>query len=80
MTENPCRQALASVYEYLDNELDPANAAIVKRHFEDCGVCHDLLNFCEQFQRALQRVADDQVHAPPELHARIQKILRDCQS
>jgi mycothiol system anti-sigma-R factor len=80
MNENPCLKALAHVYEYLDNELAPEDAAIVKRHFEDCGVCNDLLNFCEQFQRAVQRVADDQLHAPPELHDRIQKILRDCRA
>jgi mycothiol system anti-sigma-R factor len=80
MSQNPCLEALARVYEYLDNELAPEDAAVVKRHFEACGVCNDFLHFCDQFQQAIQRVACEQAHAPPELHARIQKILRETRA
>jgi mycothiol system anti-sigma-R factor len=76
MTSNHCAEALARVYEYLDNELSPADAATVKRHFEDCGVCSDFLHFCNEFHRAVQRAATEQPCAPPELRARIQEILR----
>lgn len=76
MSGHSCREALERVYEYLDNELGPADAAEIKRHFEKCRSCYPVLKFCQSFQDAMQRAADCQCCAPKELKDRIAELLK----
>jgi anti-sigma factor (TIGR02949 family) len=76
MTKGPCKEALARLYEYLDNELAPEEAQAFKTHFEKCGGCNELLNFCESFKDAIRHAAADQPCAPPELREKIAHLLR----
>lgn len=77
MSGNSCRDALQRVYEYLDNELPPADAAHIKQHFEKCRACYPVLKFCESFQDAMQRAADCQCCAPADLKAKIAELLKE---
>ena len=76
MSGHSCREALERVYEYLDNELAPADAAEIKGHFEKCRSCYPVLKFCQSFQDAMQRAADCQCCAPKELKDRIAELLK----
>jgi mycothiol system anti-sigma-R factor len=76
MSGQPCREALERVFEYLDNELAPADAAEIKRHFEKCRSCYPVLKYCQSFQDAMQRAADCQCCAPKELKDRIAELLK----
>lgn len=77
MSGESCRQALQRVYEYLDGELPPADAARIKEHFERCQACYPVLRYCKSFQDALERAAGCQCCAPEELKTRIQELLRE---
>jgi mycothiol system anti-sigma-R factor len=76
MSGQSCREALERVYEYLDNELAPADAAEIKLHFEKCRSCYPVLKFCQSFQDAMQRAADCQCCAPKELRDKIAELLK----
>jgi mycothiol system anti-sigma-R factor len=76
MSGQSCREALERVFEYLDNELAPADAAEMKRHFEKCRSCFPVLKYCQSFQDAMQRAADCQCCAPKELRDRIAELLK----
>lgn len=77
MSKESCREALQRVYEYLDNELSPADAAHIKLHFEKCRACYPVLKFCESFQQAMQRAAECQCCAPPDLKDKISQLLKE---
>ena len=77
MSKNSCREALERVYEYLDHELAPEDAALIKQHFEKCRSCYPVLQFCQSFQDAMQRAADCQCCAPPELKSKIAELLKE---
>ena len=77
MSHNSCRQALERVYELLDNELTPPEAAELKVHFEKCKSCYPVLRFCQSFQDAMHRAADCQGCAPPELKEKIAQLLKE---
>lgn len=76
MSGHSCREALERVFEYLDNELAPADAAEIKRHFEKCRSCYPVLKYCQSFQEAMQRAADCQCCAPRQLKDRIAELLK----
>ena len=76
MSKESCREALERVYDYLDNELSAADAAEIKRHFQKCRTCYPVLKFCESFQEAMQRAADCQCCAPPDLKQKIAELLK----
>lgn len=77
MSGERCREALERVYEYLDNELPPADAAEIKRHFEKCRSCYPVLQFCQSFQHAMQRAAERQCCAPADLKNKIAELLKN---
>lgn len=76
MNGDRCREALERVYEYLDGELNPADAATLKQHFERCKQCYPMLQYCKSFQEALDRAANCQCCAPDDLKTKIQELLK----
>lgn len=72
-----CQEALRSVYEYLDGELDEHDAACVEHHFEICQQCYPHLRFTAAFRDALHRAAEHQESAPAGLRAKIATLLED---
>ncbi len=39
--ETDCSEALLKVYEYLDNEMGPADCARIREHLGECASCMD---------------------------------------
>jgi mycothiol system anti-sigma-R factor len=74
--DSSCRDALERVYEYLDGELPTADAAQIRRHFEQCQECFPVLKYCESFQEALARAATCQGCAPDDLKQKIRELLK----
>jgi mycothiol system anti-sigma-R factor len=72
-----CREALERVYEFLDGELNAADAAVIKQHFERCKQCFPVLQYCKSFQEALERAANCQCCAPDDLRDKIKQLLQD---
>lgn len=70
-----CQEALRSVYEYLDGELQEHDAECVQHHFEICQRCYPHLRFTAAFRDALHRAAHGQDHAPATLRSKIAALL-----
>lgn len=71
-----CRQALESLYEYLDRELTPADEQHVREHLEACGDCEGRFDT----ERAFLKFVEARCRAkgaPPELRRRILQELFD---
>ncbi len=67
-TDDDCAKALARLYEFLDHELDSADADEVRAHLEACEPCMDTFDAEMALKRLLQRGC--RADAAPE-HVRI---------
>ena len=69
-----CEEAFQRLDDYLDRELAPAEAGLVRRHLDVCEVCAREHTFeasvLDQVRAKLQRIA-----VPPELAAKISRAL-----
>jgi anti-sigma factor RsiW len=65
-----CRNTLALLEPYLDNELDRADARELEAHVDGCADCRSALSQLDDLRRALRDPALHHV-APPELRERI---------
>ncbi len=50
-----CHAALEKIFEWLDDELDPSEAAAVGEHLETCARCYPRLTFERAFREAMRR-------------------------
>ena len=74
-----CLEALLKLYPYVDGELPPDESQQVRQHFDLCSPCAPALNYMISFRKALQRAAFAQSAAPPALHDRVSRLIRDSQ-
>ncbi|HEV8535854.1 MAG TPA: mycothiol system anti-sigma-R factor [Candidatus Limnocylindria bacterium] len=70
-----CDDCLEKLYEFLDQELGPAERKEVAKHLEGCGDCGDDLVFEERFLRVIRDCGTSDV-APAELRQRVAERLR----
>lgn len=75
----PCEEALRHVHEYLDGELDGVPQEQVKRHFEVCGRCYPHLKLETSYREAVRRASRGE-GAPPELKAKVARILAEAEA
>lgn len=72
----PCVEVRRLVFEFLDDELAPPQAALIVEHLTVCGSCTAYFTFERTFLAVLRhRVPIDQ--APAELRDRIRTALAD---
>jgi anti-sigma factor (TIGR02949 family) len=76
MTHDSCQDALLKLYPYLDGELCPDEADVVRRHFDLCPPCTPALLYLRSFRNALYRASADQPTAPVDLKLRLHQLLR----
>jgi anti-sigma factor (TIGR02949 family) len=69
-----CEEVRSSIYEYIDQELDSATAAGVKKHLDACPECYPMAKFETRFIESIQRVTE-QASASPDLQQRILEAL-----
>ena len=72
----PCVEVRRLVFEYLDDELGPAQVTLIAHHLTLCGPCAGFFAFERTFLAVLRRrVPIDE--APAELRDRIRAALAD---
>ena len=73
---SPCVEVRRQVFEFLDDELAPPQAASILEHLSLCPPCKGFFAFERTFLAVLhRRVSID--HAPDELRDRIRAALAD---
>ncbi len=68
-----CREALHSVYHYLDGEMTPERRAQIERHIDKCAPCLRAFGFETEIRRLLADRCRDKV--PDELRTRIAAVI-----
>ena len=74
MNTAPCSAVRQVVYEFLDEELPPADVARVADHLERCPPCSGFYTFERTYLLVLRRKTTIE-SAPAELRARIRAAL-----
>lgn len=68
-----CDEALASLYKYLDAELDSASTARIKDHLDDCPGCMRPFDFESRLRMVVKDRLDEEV--PDAFVARLHAAL-----
>ncbi len=55
-----CHEAMAKIFDWLDNELDPQEAECVGEHLQTCARCYPRLKFEQAFCEALKRASSNE--------------------
>ncbi|UCC24103.1 MAG: zf-HC2 domain-containing protein [Gemmatimonadales bacterium] len=69
-----CEEAMARIQEFIDGELDPAEAGNVEEHFDVCTRCYPHLKLEEGFRKRV-REALRQPTVPEDLREGVLEIL-----
>lgn len=70
----PCEQAARRVYEYLDGELEEAEAEEIRCHVLQCERCYPMYEWERMFLEALSE-RGDRPEENPELRHRVAALL-----
>ncbi len=70
---DPCRQAVAELYSYLDGELDDSTRGTISQHLDDCSHCLETYEFHDELKAVVAQRCRESV--PDELRARILAAL-----
>ena len=70
----PCGHVIASVWDYLDDEIDANRKEQIRRHLETCDHCRDQYTFEGSFLRAVAHILDQDTHAE-SLRRRVEAAL-----
>ncbi len=73
MTSGDCASALARLYEFLDKELDDADADTIRAHLDACEPCFDRFG-TEEHLRALVKRCCSTSRAPDTLRVRLTQV------
>jgi len=74
-----CEKALASLYEFMDGELDDLSQEAVEAHFETCARCHPHLSVQRSFRTRVQ-AALSRPEVPEGLRNRVVDLLAGSDS
>lgn len=71
-----CREILAKLSEYIDEELDPSICDEIEGHMGDCRPC---VNFLETLKKTvkLYNTAGEQVEIPEKVQGDLHQFLRE---
>ena len=71
-----CREILAKLSEYIDEELDPSICDEIEGHMSDCAPCINFLNTLKKTVK-LYNTAGQQVEIPDKVHGELHQFLRE---
>ena len=69
----PCDQVITRLWEYVDGELSPADAAEISAHLELCGRCFPQYDYQRAYREFIRRTRRQEV--PPALRRRIFEMI-----
>ncbi len=71
-----CREAIDTLYRFLDGELTDQRRQDIAAHLDDCGPCLDAFDFEAELKAVIARKCRDQV--PEALRQRVYRALVDA--
>ena len=71
---DPCQQAIATLYTFLDGELTVDRRATIQRHLDECSPCFEAFGFETELKAVIARNCRDEV--PESLRTRVADALR----
>jgi anti-sigma factor (TIGR02949 family) len=72
--ELSCEETFRRFQDYLDRELSSEEAALVKHHLDECGICSEEYVFEEAVLKRVRRLFSE-TEVPPDLFSRISDSL-----
>ena len=75
--EGGCRDAVETLYHYLDGELTYERRIVIQRHLDDCHDCIEAYEFEAELRIAISRSCREAV--PPSLIERVAQALQQEQ-
>ncbi len=70
----PCQEAIATLYTFLDGELTPERRETIRHHLDECGPCFEAFGFEAELKAVIARKCRDEV--PEPLRRRVAEALR----
>lgn len=70
----PCQEAIATLYTFLDGELTADRRQLIQHHLDDCGPCFEKFGFEAELKQVIARKCHDDV--PPYLRQRVADALK----
>ncbi len=70
---DPCQDAIATLYTYLDGELTKERRHEIKRHLDDCGPCFQAFGFEADVKALIASKRHDDV--PDSLRRRVAEAI-----
>ncbi len=70
----PCQEAIATLYSFLDGELTPDRRERIQRHLDDCSPCFEAFGFEAELKTVIARKCHEEV--PASLRQRVAEVLR----
>ncbi|MGI8492048.1 MAG: mycothiol system anti-sigma-R factor [Acidimicrobiales bacterium] len=71
-----CREALDTLYHYLDGELTPQRREAIQRHLDQCSPCLEAFDFEAELKLVIAKRCREQV--PDALRARVARALGEA--
>jgi len=76
LPKHDCREAVHSLYHYLDGELTVERREIIRRHLDDCPPCGQAFDFEVELRIVISQKCREQV--PDHLRHRVAEALRQA--
>ena len=74
--DTDCREVLAELWLFLDNECNHERRELLKRHLDECDPCLEELGLYEHLKALLARKCGGD-HAPDTLKQRLRQSIRE---
>lgn len=71
---DPCQEAIATLYSFLDGELTGDRRETIQRHLDECSPCFEAFGFEAELKAVIARKCRDEV--PESLRRRVADALR----
>jgi len=68
-----CREAIQTIYQFLDGELTPDLRHQIRRHLDDCSPCLEAYDFEAELRMVIARKCRESV--PESLRIRIHEVI-----
>lgn len=71
---DPCQEAIATLYSFLDDELTADNRRLIQTHLDECEPCIRKFGFEAELKEVIARKCRDEV--PESLRRKVYDALR----
>jgi mycothiol system anti-sigma-R factor len=75
--EQDCSDVLEALYLFIDDEIDSANASLIRHHLDECAPCLEAYDLDLVVKTLVARSCTE--HAPPPLRDRVLSSIRQVQ-